>query len=466
MVSRFSLAVLLSFILAGCQAPPSVRLDQSLAALKANPQNERAQGAYRKAAGELLPSLLEQPAPATAPAGFYAPAELSRVDLVRRPRVTVAGLHREGFGLPVVGVISKEKSGDPNTPLFGFKVPVTALIQPAKASGYELRLADPRRVREVAVDGKEMPVAMNLEAAIDAATATGPRFWDGLRYLVRADRFSRPGHLAFLEPYDPAKIPVVFVHGLMSTPTMWAPVIRQLASVREIRDRYQFWFFYYPTGQPVPVSALQLREALDAAVARHRVKKPLVLVGHSMGGILSRAMVSRVGEKEAIAEVPWLGRVSRGSVARRTLIFEPRPYVGRVVFLNTPHRGSRMALTGFAGIGMSLIRLPSNLMNEVDELGKFLMPGGRGRLPTSIQGLSPNSPFLAALNRRPPGVPHHTVLGDRGRGDSPNSSDGVVPYSSAHLDTAESEVIAPGGHGSFSHPQSVRELERILLQNR
>jgi hypothetical protein len=86
-------------------------------------------------------------------------------------------------------------------------------------------------------------------------------------------------------------------------------------------------------------------------------------------------------------------------------------------------------------------------------------------MPTSIQGLSPRSPFLKALDQRPPAVPHHTVLGDRGRGDSPNSSDGVVPYSSAHLDSAKSEVIAPGGHGSFSDPASIRELERILLEN-
>lgn len=123
-----------------------------------------------------------------------------------------------------------------------------------------------------------------------------------------------------------------------------------------------------------------------------------------------------------------------------------------------------MALTGFAGLGMQLIRLPSNLINEMEELAQFLIPGGRGRLPTSIQVLSPQSAFLALLNRRAPGVPHHTILGDRGRGDSPKSSDGVVPYSRAHLDSAESERIVPGNHGSFSHPEAISELERILRE--
>ncbi len=462
MPQRFLFLTLL-LALAGCQTPDGPKLDRALAALRANPSDARAQAACRQAAAGLLPDLLKSPIP-PAP-GYPIPSRFSEVNTIRRPRATVPGLHRSGLGLPVVGVISREKSGDPNSPRSGFKLPLTALVLPAKGT-YELRLAEPEAVPTVKLDGKSIPVAMNLEAPIDAAQAGGPRFIEGLRNLVRADRFFAAAQLGFLAPYDPKKTPVVFVHGLMSTPGMWVPVIKQLTAVKEIRDHYQFWFFYYPTGQPVPVSALQLREALDAAVAFHHVKKPMILVGHSMGGILSRTMVSGITEAEAVAEIPWIARMPPDSKVRRALIFAPRPDVGRVIFMNTPHRGSRLALTGLAGLGAQLIRLPSNLVTEVGEFAKFLVPGGRGRLPTSIHGLSPSSPFLAALNRRPPAVPHHTVLGDRGRGDSPNSFDGVVPYSSAHLDSAKSEVIAPGGHGSFSDPKAIRELERILVESR
>lgn len=452
--------------LAGCQTPSATRLDRSLTALQANPNDPRAQAAYRKAASSMLPGLLGKALEPKATPGWVSAASFSDIDPIRSEHNTVAGLHRSGVGLPAVGEISRNKSGDLNAPRAGFKLPVTALVLPAKSGGYEARLADPRILSKVKVEGTEMPLAMNLEAPLNAAHTTGPRLGEGLLYLLRADRFGAPAQLGFLQPYDPGKIPVVFVHGLMSTPRMWLPVIKQLMAVKEIRDRYQFWFFYYPTGQPVPASALQLREALNAAVQRHHVKKPIVLVGHSMGGILSRAQVSHITEAEAIGFVPWLAKVAPGNIARRALIFEPRTDVGRIIFLNVPHRGSRMALTGFAGIGIQLIRLPSNLLNEMEEFTKFIIPGGRGRLPTSIQGLSPDSQFLAMLNKRPPGVPHNTVLGDRGRGDSPNSSDGVVPYSSAHLDSAQSEVIVPGGHGSFSHPKAIRELERILIENR
>ena len=82
---------------------------------------------------------------------------------------------------------------------------------------------------------------------------------------------------------------------------------------------------------------------------------------------------------------------------------------------------------------------------------------------TSDKGLSPTNPLYKALDRIPIAIPHHTIIGDRGKGDTPNSSDGVVPYSSSHLAGAESEVIVPDGHGGFKHPLAIQELRRILL---
>jgi hypothetical protein len=67
------------------------------------------------------------------------------------------------------------------------------------------------------------------------------------------------------------------------------------------------------------------------------------------------------------------------------------------------------------------------------------------------------------LDRRPPAVPAHTILGNRGRRHPlRRSSDGVVPYRSAHLPAAVSEVVVPTGHGGFDHPKSIAELKRIL----
>ncbi len=147
---------------------------------------------------------------------------------------------------------------------------------------------------------------------------------------------------------------------------------------------------------------------------------------------------------------------------RRALVFEPRTDVARVVFLFTPHRGSRLASSGLGAWAIWLIRIPDTLLTELG-LGAEEMSALRGtRLPTSIHGLSPHSAFLGSLDRTEPTVPTHSIIGDRGRGDGPASSDGVVPYASSHFASAESEVVVPTGHGGIAHPEAVAELKRIV----
>jgi hypothetical protein len=86
------------------------------------------------------------------------------------------------------------------------------------------------------------------------------------------------------------------------------------------------------------------------------------------------------------------------------------------------------------------------------------------RRANSVDSLSPKSRFLQAVNTIPmtPGVGYNTIIGDRGRGDSPNSSDGVVPYWSSHMKGAESEHIVPSNHAAHQNPQAIAEVLRIL----
>ena len=64
-----------------------------------------------------------------------------------------------------------------------------------------------------------------------------------------------------------------------------------------------------------------------------------------------------------------------------------------------------------------------------------------------------------------PSVPFHTIEGDRGRGDAPNSSDGVVPYWSSHLEGAQSEIVVPSNHSAHQNPKAIAEVRRILKLN-
>ncbi len=469
---------LLALALAGCQsiqAPPDrplgLRLDESIQAL-ASPQSGertrvRAAAEYRRLAAENLPALLadatQRPlVPVDAGVvGIQSPDGFADIEPVTRPRLTRPELHRSGLGLPLMGRIVP---GDANAPSAGYRVPLTLVALPMKPPNTccEAALANPNRVQSVRTVHGDLQLAMDLETPLAATSATGPRLGSGLANLLRPGRFTGRPRIVFLQPFDPDKIPVVLVHGLMSTPRMWEPLVKDLLTDPEIRARCQFWFFYYPTGQPVPLSALQLREALDDAVKAHGVNQPMILLGHSMGGILSRAQVSRLTLAEAETLLPGVSALPESSLARRALVFEPRTDVSRVVFLFTPHRGSRLASSGLGAWGIRLIRLPDTLLGELAAAADQLPGTGRLRLPTSIQGLSPESQFLRVLDRTRPKVPTHSIVGDRGRGNGVASSDGVVPYTSSHIPSAESELVVPTGHGGFAHPQSVAELKRII----
>jgi len=472
--------LLLCLVLAACQSVPPTsgptlraRLDESVRVL-ASPQSsarqrDQAAADYRGLLTSHLPDLLQaaaRPNPlgaALAPnqPGVLQPGRFAAIEPVGRPRVTEPGLHRPGLGLPAVGLIAP---GGDHAPRAGYQVPLTLLALPGDGARRccDAALLDPTRVESVRTERGPVPVAMDLEAALDATRATGPRATAGLANLLRADRFIGRPRIVFLQPFDPDKTPVVLIHGLMSSPRMWAPLVKALLADREVRDHYQFWFFYYPTSQPIPLSALQLREALDDTTRTLGPHRPLILIGHSMGGILARAQVSGIDLTQAQTISPGVAALSADNPVRRALVFNPRADVDRAVFMFTPHRGSRLAVNRLGAWGIRLAQLPTWLTSELAHYAHLVPDSTGGRLPTSIHGLSPESRFLRLLDETRPRVPVHSIIGDRGRAPLKTSSDGVVPYRSAHLYFAASEVVVPTGHSGFTHPRAVAELRRIL----
>lgn len=276
--------------------------------------------------------------------------------------------------------------------------------------------------------------------------------------------------LYMLQPYDPDRIPLVFVHGLISTPRMWRNVINEIETDPELRRRYQCWVFAYPTGNPPLYSALRLREELEKVKKRYPDSKEMVLVGHSMGGLLSHIQVvsidrqdwNVIGEKKANA---LFKNVKPGDLVDRATTFRANPNVARTVFICTPHRGSNLAISTLGALGNWVISLPSEIFfTGANTIGNSIavVTGKPDHLPTSVDGLSPGNPALKVLDGRPIEAAHHSIIGDRGKGDTPNSSDGVVAYWSSYQKTADSNKIVPGPHGSCELPETLDELRRIL----
>jgi hypothetical protein len=124
-----------------------------------------------------------------------------------------------------------------------------------------------------------------------------------------------------------------------------------------------------------------------------------------------------------------------------------------------------MASGGIGSLAIKLISLPADLTttikSEIPE--ETLRKINNGRLPNSVSNLAPNAPYLQVLNKEPILTPYHSIIGNRGKpGPLADSSDGVVPYWSSHLDGAKSECIVPGPHGACQLPQTITELDRIL----
>ena len=291
-----------------------------------------------------------------------------------------------------------------------------------------------------------------------------------------------PTGLSLLRPYQRGKIPVVFVHGLWANPWSWSRMIESLEGDAALRERYQFWTFGYSTGDPIPYSAALLRRDLgevrrkfdpdgtDAAFDR------MVLVGHSMGGLLTKMMVQDSGTRlwRLISDRPvkeLAGEPDDRDLFRRALIFKPRPEVRRVVFIATPHRGSRVDRGGLERLGSRLVRLPDPLRASHERLmarnsPDFFAERFRKGLPTSIDELEWQSPILMCLNELgfATTIKAHSIIADRRDPPSPGGSDGLVPYESSHLDGMLSESLVSSGHLCQDHSAVIREVRRILAE--
>jgi pimeloyl-ACP methyl ester carboxylesterase len=330
---------------------------------------------------------------------------------------------------------------------------------------------------KVLVGGRSVPLESDLTAAL-AYTLDDREVWEiGVRAFFQGDEIE-PG-LEMTQPYSPGKTPVVLVHGTASSPASWAEMINFLQVDPGLRDRFQFWTYRYASGLPVVYSAAQLRATLDEVVravdpeGNDAPLRNMVLIGHSQGGLLVKLTVvhGRLDWFERATGDPFEDLSAEHREVIRPLIdFEPSPHVDRVVFIGTPHGGSFLSDEPLGLIASAFVQIP-RAMRKVGT--SFYGAHGevpqdlRERMPTAVEGMRTDNPFLFLLRETPiaDAVRAHSIIAIEGDGPAEEGDDGVVTYRSAHLEGVESEFIVRYEHSCQSHPPTILEVRRILLEH-
>jgi pimeloyl-ACP methyl ester carboxylesterase len=244
-----------------------------------------------------------------------------------------------------------------------------------------------QQVHELTVrsHGEQLLVSLDEVAVAGAVADLGdPRFgpengrlgyFDIYNFLWRVG----PG-IYFLEPFDPERIPVLFVHGVLGYPQEFEALIAGLD-----RTRFQPWVFSYPSGARLK----RVSEFLSQTVARLQLRfgfDTLAVVAHSVGGLVARSFILELHESVRDDPVrifvsistPWGGLESARKGVERSPIVVPSwrdvatgsEFLRDVFFEDPASRSSRRRLPDHVayyllfGVEDETISLPSAIRWE------------------------------------------------------------------------------------------------------
>lgn len=406
-------------------------------------------------------------------------------------RVTVRGL-----GVPIVGVIPAGKV-EKSDRVVGFRdrgtvSTLTAVLRfpDSRTKKPQLHLVERLRTEAIPVGKHNYVLAADFSAPIEVYWSLTKVKDDRLLGMLQPQKLRDTMGLTCMERYNPNRIPVILTHGLMSSASTFNNLVNRLMAYPEIRNNYQFWYFNYPTGVAWTLTADEYRKALKEAREKLDPKKKnrnwekMVVVGHSMGGLITRYSQCVEPWKMLEKAEGTFRRNKMKQYIRPEYVDKPLPAglepfrsdyffrpvgAGMVVYLATPHRGAPMATYGIVNWLIRLVKLPQQLIGEVYNIATLqqdsliMQPERMTEWFTSTRQLSPDSYSITGLQNlsvRP--VPTHSIIGDRGRGDTPKSSDGVVPYWSSHIGWG-TETIVPSDHSVQDVPETADRLSVILL---
>jgi pimeloyl-ACP methyl ester carboxylesterase len=390
-----------------------------------------------------------------------------------------------GLGVPLIAVLKQS----PDSPT-GVTLPVTVFLRitggltelgSGKATA-TLEFYSAFDDTSVQINDRTVPLETDSTAPLAYLLNDSALWRAGLRRFLGGDTITR--NLILIQPYEPERIPVVFVHGTASSPVWWAEMLNTLRADPVIRARFQFWFFRYNSSRMTMLSAADLRDTLTDMVHQHdpqgtnRALRQMVIIGHSQGGLLAKMTVVAPGDRlwKALSDQSLDDLDANKeftAMARRMFFFEPLPFVTRVVFIATPHRGSFRTTEWVRNLVRRIITMPVDIFtlnpDVYTELSyQLTLPSFmRNRVPTSIDSMTSDNPTLQALAALPlaPGVTGHSIIAVLPGMEIESGNDGVVEFRSARIEGMESEFIVRFGHSAQGHPFTIEEVRRILREH-
>lgn len=426
--------------------------------------------------------------------------------MVTASSVSFAGLRstyrRDGFGAELVVVMDppklvasvdgekvqipqySEMSAINATALLRFKG--DSLQQVLDTTQVLFDVYSPEATERVDLHGEEVPLAGNFTAAYGLWLAQSGFATQSLRTLFGLSEGIGEPHMYLMQPWDPNRRIIFMLHGLGSSPEAWVNVANEIMGDPELRRNFQVWQVYYPTNAPVALNRYEIDKAFDNTLKHFDptgsapASKDMVFIGHSMGGILARLLVTSSGEvlwDQLLANYDLKGeRLKRVQAKLGPLLhFNAEPNVERAIFIAAPHQGTDIAGNRVGRLLGRLVRLPITLLGKFEDVFQTLQESEaqsaqptKLQIPNSIDNLKASDPFVKASAALPimPGLKYHSIIAQR-RPDVPleQSDDGLVPYWSAHLEGAVSEKVIISGHSVQETPQAVLEIRRILRED-
>lgn len=417
------------------------------------------------------------------PASLHGPLQLVPADSVSIPESFGVRHAEPGMGVPLV-VAARRCNDKPLCKLYppeGVSRAATAWIDVDAQDQPRLHITDPQRDPDVVIGLRTYPLARDTTAPyaylFDQSKLKRLAVWN----LIGGKQIGLRQGLYLLEDYDPHKIPIVMIHGLGASPLIWGRLSNRILGTPELHARYQIWHVVYQTNAPLLVSRLRVQQFLDQGWSlldpsgTDPARQYMVLVGHSMGGVIARLLSADSGDllwRTAFTVPPEKIEASADDLdmLKRLFFFHPYPGVAQAIFLAAPHLGSpvserligRIAVLVLNPHGPELDALQRIVKNDPAAVQSNVLAVYQSAGLSSVSTMRDSQPVSHASQALmpAPSIRYYTIAGDL-----PGASvrgDGIVPLSSAVIPGAVSTTIVASGHKLYNNPEAIDKVIGIL----